>query len=152
MIYWYHFPAGGSPGNSWLGCAVCFLKSRPYFRPKNVIFHTTPILQVWDSIAFSGSLCIWMMVTHPFQRVVFFKLPFYSRLPSIVCKPFFFFVFSTQKGGWAPRLFLAATVETGNKNRDDFHCMQMRLVMSMWFIFGDDWGDARRWSCSSMAF
>ena len=31
------------------------------------------------------------------------------------------------------------TVETGNKNRDDFHCMQMtRLVMSMWFIFGDD--------------
>ena len=30
------------------------------------------------------------------------------------------------------------TVETGNKNRDDFHCMQMRIVMSMWLIFGDD--------------
>ena len=27
-----------------------------------------------------------------------------------------------------------ATVETGNKNRGDFHCMQMRLVKSMWFI------------------
>ena len=26
----------------------------------------------------------------------------------------------------------------GNKNRDDFHSMQMRLVMSMWFIFGDE--------------
>ena len=68
----------------------------------------------------------------------FFKLPFYSRLPSIVCKPFFFLVFRIQKGGWAPLLFLAATVENGDKNRDDFHCMQMRLVMSMWFIFGDD--------------
>ena len=34
--------------------------------------------------------------------------------------------------------FLAETVETGDKNGDDFHCMQMSLVMSMWFIFGDD--------------
>ena len=25
-------------------------------------------------------------------------------------------------------------VETGNKNRDDFHCMQVSLVMSMRFI------------------
>ena len=23
----------------------------------------------------------------------------------------------------------------------NFHCMQMSLVMSMWFIFGDDWND-----------
>ena len=30
------------------------------------------------------------------------------------------------------------TVETGDKNRDDFHCMQMRIVMSLRFIFGDD--------------
>ena len=29
-------------------------------------------------------------------------------------------------------------VETGDKNRDDFCCMQVSLVMSMWFIFGDD--------------
>ena len=29
----------------------------------------------------------------------------------------------------------------GNKNRDDFHCTQMRLVMSTWFIFGDDLSD-----------
>ena len=30
------------------------------------------------------------------------------------------------------------TVETGDKNRDDFHCMQMSLVMSMRFILGDN--------------
>ena len=34
--------------------------------------------------------------------------------------------------------FLAKTVETGDKNRDDFHCVQMSLVMSLRFIFGDD--------------
>ena len=33
---------------------------------------------------------------------------------------------------------LAETVETGDKNRQDFHCMQMSLLMSMRFIFGDD--------------
>ena len=43
-------------------------------------------------------------------------------------------------------------VGTGNKNRDDFHCMQMRLVMRKWIMFRDDWGDARSWSRSSMAF
>ena len=53
----------------------------------------------------------------------------------IICKPFFFFVLRTQKGGWA---FLVETVETGNKNRNNFHFMQMRLVICMWFIFGDD--------------
>ena len=42
------------------------------------------------------------------------------------------------KGRLGSQAFLAATVETGNKNRDEFHGMQMRLVMSMWFIFGDD--------------
>lgn len=30
------------------------------------------------------------------------------------------------------------TEETGVKNRDDFQCMQIRLVMSIRFIFGDD--------------
>ena len=30
------------------------------------------------------------------------------------------------------------SVETGDKNHDDFRCMQVSLVMSMWFIFGDD--------------
>ena len=38
--------------------------------------------------------------------------------------------------------FLAKTVETGDKNRGDFHCMQMSLVMSMRYIFGDDWNGA----------
>ena len=33
-------PGGGTPGNSWWGCAARFSKSWPYFRPKNVIFHT----------------------------------------------------------------------------------------------------------------
>ena len=32
---------------------------------------------------------------------------------------------------------LPQIVETGDKNRDDFHCMQTNLVMSMRFIFGD---------------
>ena len=31
---------GGTPGNSWLGCAAWFTKSWTYFRPKHVIFHT----------------------------------------------------------------------------------------------------------------
>ena len=34
--------------------------------------------------------------------------------------------------------FLTKTVETGDKNRDDFHCMEISLVMRMRFIFGDD--------------
>ena len=32
-------------------------------------------------------------------------------------------------------------METGDKNRDDFHFMQMSLVMIMRFIFGDDLND-----------
>ena len=35
------------------------------------------------------------------------------------------------------------TVETGDKNRDDFHCMEISLVMSMWFILGDDWNNTQ---------
>ena len=35
-------------------------------------------------------------------------------------------------------MFLTETMETGDKNRDDFQCMQMSLVMSMPFIFDDD--------------
>ena len=31
---------GGTPGNSWWGCAAQFSKSWPYFRPKNVFFCT----------------------------------------------------------------------------------------------------------------
>ena len=33
-------------------------------------------------------------------------------------------------------------METGDKNCDDFHCMEMSLVMRMHFIFGDDSNDA----------
>ena len=35
-------------------------------------------------------------------------------------------------------------METGDKNHDDFYFMQMSLVMSMQFIFGDDWNDASK--------
>ena len=55
---------------------------------------------------------------------------------------------------WAPirrpcsQAFLAETVETGDKNHDDFHFMQMSLVMIMRLIFGDDRNDA----CKLTAF
>ena len=41
---------------------------------------------------------------------------------------FLFFVDPSQKGSQA---FLTETVETGDKNRDYFHCMQMSLVVSI---------------------
>ena len=53
---------GGTPGNLWWGCATQFSKSWPYFRPKNVIFHTRlltrslksrPILAGWPYLACS---------------------------------------------------------------------------------------------------
>ena len=50
----------------------------------------------------------------------------------------FFFRVSSPNGRPQSQAFLAETVETGDKNRDDFHCTQMSLVMSMGFIFGDD--------------
>ena len=54
---------------------------------------------------------------------------------------FVFFIFLCQ---WPPirapcsKAILAETVETGDKNRDDFYCIQMSLVTSMRLIFGDD--------------
>ena len=44
---------------------------------------------------------------------------------------FFFFFGGTQFVGPA---FLAKTVETGDKKREDFHCMEISLVMRMQFI------------------
>ena len=49
----------------------------------------------------------------------------------------FFFECLLQSRPWS-QAFLAETVETGDENPDDFHCMQMSLVMSMRFIFGND--------------
>ena len=40
-----------------------------------------------------------------------------------------YIVHNSKRQLWS-QAFLAATVETGN-NRDDFHCMQMRLVKSI---------------------
>ena len=39
----------------------------------------------------------------------------------------FFFRRSVAKRGLSSQAFLMETVETGDKNRDDFHCMQMTL-------------------------
>ena len=49
-----------------------------------------------------------------------------------------FLCVSSPNGRSYSQEFLAETVETGDKNHHDFHCMQMSLVMSMRFIFGDD--------------
>ena len=38
-------PGVGTPRNSWCGCAARVFKSRPYFRPKQAIFHTR--FQTW---------------------------------------------------------------------------------------------------------
>ena len=43
------------------------------------------------------------------------------------------------KGG--SHAFQMETMETGDKTSNDFYCMQMSLVMSMQFIFYDDWND-----------
>ena len=58
-----------------------------------------------------------------------------SRARLLKCRHFFFFFFvgPPQMVGHGPR-----RLETGDKNRDDFRCMQMSLVMSMGFIFGGD--------------
>ena len=53
----------------------------------------------------------------------------------------FFFHVSVPKGSSESQAFLAKTVETVKKNRDDFHCTQMSLVMSMRFVFDDDEND-----------
>ena len=34
----------------------------------------------------------------------------------------------------------------------NFHCLQMKLVMSIWFIFGDNWNDAHPTSWSRFGF
>ena len=44
----------------------------------------------------------------------------------------FFFFFLSDLVCRPP--FLAKTVETGDKNRNDFHCMEMSLVMRIQFI------------------
>ena len=49
-----------------------------------------------------------------------------------------FFSSVRHEKGVSSQAFLTETVEIGDKNRDDFRCMQMSLVMSMRFIFGHD--------------
>jgi len=53
----------------------------------------------------------------------------------------FFFVGGTQFVGHA---FLAKTVETGDKNRDDFHCMDWNESRDEYAVnFGNDWNNAQ---------
>ena len=49
----------------------------------------------------------------------------------------YFFRRSVAKRGACSQASLTETVGTGDKNRDDFHCMQTSLVMSMRYILGD---------------
>ena len=49
-----------------------------------------------------------------------------------------FFRVSVANGRLESQAFLAETLETGDNNRDDFHRMQMSLVMGMRFTFDDD--------------
>ena len=50
---------------------------------------------------------------------------------------FLFFFFCRWDLVCRPR-GLAKTVETGDKNSGDFHCMQVSRLISMRYIFGDD--------------
>ena len=58
-----------------------------------------------------------------------------SRARLLKCNRFFF------RSEFVGPAFLAKTVETGDKNRDDFHCMEMSLVMSNVVYFGGDDGN-----------
>ena len=68
------------------------------------------------------------------------------------CCCFFFHVSAPKRRSLFWQAFLAETVERRILNEKklrwwgsvNFHCMQMGLVMSMRFIFGDDWNDAQR--------
>ena len=44
------------------------------------------------------------------------------------------------------QVFLMETVETGDKNWDDFHCAQISLVIGMWFILRLPQNGLRCWS------
>ena len=80
---------------------------------------------------------------------VWYFIPWYmyvQRLKSLISRAFFsrwnlFFSSVCREKRACSRAF-PETVETRDKSRDEFHCMQMSLVMSMTFIFGDDWNDA----------
>ena len=72
---------GGTPGNSLWGCAARFSKSWPYFRPKNVIFHTRLQTRSLKSIPIFNRLALFSL---------FQALRYWGRLPSFL--PFYFCV------------------------------------------------------------
>ena len=49
----------------------------------------------------------------------------------------FVFCLSVAKRRACSQAFLGETVQTGDKNHDDFLCMQMSLMMCMRFVFDD---------------
>ena len=70
-------------------------------------------------------------------KIVLFSRACFSRTRLTLKMEAFSFVGLTPNGRPWSQAFLAENVETGDNNRDDFHCMQMSLVMSMPFIFRD---------------
>ena len=55
---------GGTPRNSWWGCAARVFKSRPYFKPKHAIFHTR--FQTWHQ-KFIPVFRPELAIIHPFS-------------------------------------------------------------------------------------
>ena len=75
----------GTPGNSWWRCATQFSKSWPYFRPKNVIFHTRPLKSIpvfrpglWAEIMLSLPRleCTQKNSSNPFRNRIFLFLSY----------------------------------------------------------------------------
>ena len=77
------------------------------------------------------------MLVGGFIAIPLFSGACFSRAKLYKCKRFFFPSVRLKKRV-CYQAFLTDIVETEDKNRDDFHCMQMSLVMSMRVIFGDD--------------
>ena len=65
-------------------------------------------------------------------KIMLFSRACFSRARLTLKMQAFSFMCLTPNGRPWSQAFLAETVETGDKNRDDFHCMQMSLVMSRW--------------------
>ena len=92
-------------------------------------------MNAWASVLIIYYPSIKCKSTWLFSRACFSKARLLKRKR-------FFFRLSVAKRRANFQAFLTETVETGDKSCDDFHCMQIRLVMGMWFIFGDDWNEA----------
>ena len=78
-------------------------------------------------------MSFWSVLFYQWHKHLLVELALAER-DSKKASVFFFFRRSVAKRKACFKAFLTETVETGGKNRDDFHCMQMSLVMSMRLI------------------